>query len=311
MTKPAIVCPVDFSEPSRAALRYGAAIAEHFGARLVVLAVDDPLLADAAAIVGLPSPAEGTGRELQRFVHDTVAVSPGAATTVDIQVRIGKPACKILQVAHATAADLIIMGSHGLSGISKRFFGSTTERVLRETTIPVLVVPNDARGIADLAAIGQRVRRVLVPVDLTAASAHQFAVAAGAAAGLGVPLILAHVLERTHVPAALRRAVAGTDNERRASVETALAHLADASAPATAVETLILTGDPSEEIVRLADARGAGLVVMGLHSSGLLGPRMGSVTYRVLCQTHALVLAVPPHTAPVASSCLTAVATTA
>ena len=45
--------------------------------------------------------------------------------------------------------------------------------------------------------------------------------------------------------------------------------------------------------------RGVGLVVMGLHSSPLLGPRMGSVTYRVLCLAHRLVLALPPQTKPV------------
>jgi hypothetical protein len=56
----------------------------------------------------------------------------------------------------------------------------------------------------------------------------------------------------------------------------------------------VLTGEPSEEIVKLADARNRHRIVMGLHSSGLLGPRMGSVTYRVLCLTRALVLALPP-----------------
>jgi nucleotide-binding universal stress UspA family protein len=56
----------------------------------------------------------------------------------------------------------------------------------------------------------------------------------------------------------------------------------------------VVIGDPAEEIVKVAEARGAGLIVMGLHSSTLLGPRMGSVTYRVLCLTRTLVLALPP-----------------
>jgi nucleotide-binding universal stress UspA family protein len=56
----------------------------------------------------------------------------------------------------------------------------------------------------------------------------------------------------------------------------------------------VLTGEPSEEIVKLAETRRANLIVMGLHSAGLLGPRMGSVTYRVLSLTRALVLAIPP-----------------
>jgi nucleotide-binding universal stress UspA family protein len=63
---------------------------------------------------------------------------------------------------------------------------------------------------------------------------------------------------------------------------------------AVKTETLVISGDPADEIVKLADARHANLIVMGLHSSELLGPRMGSVTYRVLALTHKLVLAVPP-----------------
>jgi nucleotide-binding universal stress UspA family protein len=64
--------------------------------------------------------------------------------------------------------------------------------------------------------------------------------------------------------------------------------------PRVHVEPIVLTGEPSEEIVTLAETRQARLIVMGLHSSGLLGPRMGSVTYRVLCRTNSLVLALPP-----------------
>jgi Universal stress protein family len=53
-------------------------------------------------------------------------------------------------------------------------------------------------------------------------------------------------------------------------------------------------GDPAEELAKVARDRQAGLVVMGLHGSPLLGPRMGSVTYRMLCLLPTLVLALPP-----------------
>ena len=58
MTGPSVLCPVDFSEPSRAALVYAAAIADHFAVRLTVLAVDDPLLAEATANAGFISLAQ-------------------------------------------------------------------------------------------------------------------------------------------------------------------------------------------------------------------------------------------------------------
>ena len=52
-TAPTVLCPIDFSDASRAALCYGVAIADHFGARLTALTVEDPLLAEVAATTGL------------------------------------------------------------------------------------------------------------------------------------------------------------------------------------------------------------------------------------------------------------------
>ena len=54
-------------------------------------------------------------------------------------------------------------------------------------------------------------------------------------------------------------------------------------------------GDPAEELVKVAQDRRAGLVIMGLHGSPVTGPRMGSVTYRMLCLLHTPVLALPPE----------------
>jgi nucleotide-binding universal stress UspA family protein len=91
MKSPSIVCPVDFSEASRGALHYAAAIAGHFGARLLVLSIDDPLLESAAKSIG-GSLEQETVRELQRFVADTAPKATSPATTFDVQVGIGKPA---------------------------------------------------------------------------------------------------------------------------------------------------------------------------------------------------------------------------
>ena len=293
-TSPSVVCPIDFSEPSRTALQYASVIADHFGARLIVVSVDDPLLASAAESAGLPSMAQETAQELLRFVADTLPKAATPATTVEFQVCAGKAAPEILRVAREARADLIVMSSHGRGGLSKRFFGSTTERVLRETTTPVLVTPKHAERAWSVSALSRYVRHVLAPVDLTPASHHQVTVAAGIAAGLEVPLILAHVLEPVYVPPRVRLAVPGSDHERRASVEAQLLELVERSRARTTVDAVVLVGDAAEEIVRLADVRGAGLIVMGLHSSGVLGPRMGSVTYRVLCLARSLVLALPP-----------------
>jgi nucleotide-binding universal stress UspA family protein len=290
-----VVCPVDFSEPSQAALCYAAAIADHFGARLAIVGVDDALLTEVAAATGrVPSLTEESEAELRRFCGETLARMGPGARTVEYRVASGKPAVEILRIAREVGAELIVMGSHGRSGVRKMFFGSTTERVLRETSIPVLVTPDDRERVVSLSAASGHIHRIVAPVDLTANSPHQVTLAAGLASALSVPLILAHVIEPAFIPFNVRLLVPGADAERRSVVEEQLTALAESAAQGATTESVVLTGEPSEEIVKLADVRDAGLIVMGLHSSGLLGPRMGSVTYRVLCLTHALVLALPP-----------------
>ena len=295
--RPTIVCPVDFSDFSRTALHYAGVLADHFGARLLVLAVDDPMLVSAAQAAGLFPLAQATEEELRRFVTDTIEPASKPAMELDMQVTVGKPASEILRIARDARADAIVLSSHGRSGVSKRFFGSTTERVLRETVTPVLVTPAAAVRVASVSAMAGHVRNVLAPVDLTEASVHQVKVAKGIAAGLGTALILVHVVESIHVPPRVRMTIAGMDTVRRTDAEASLVSLAESPKEHVPVETIVLHGDPSEEIVKLADTRGAGLIVMGLHSSGLLGPRMGSVTYRILCLTGAFVLALPPVSA--------------
>ena len=173
--------------------------------------------------------------------------------------------------------------------------GSTTERVLRETTVPVLVTPAEDAGPTRAEDAPARVRRILTPVDLTAATAHQVAVAQKVAEHLGLPLLLLHVIEPVRSMVAAHPRLPKIDAERRDRAERQLEEFVQGVPPRVKPEGLIAYGEPAEEIAKVAAERGAGLIVMGLHSSPLLGPRMGSVTYRVLCLAHRLVLAIPPQ----------------
>jgi universal stress protein A len=292
--RPSVLCPIDFSESSRGALRYARAVAAHFGARLTVLAVNDPILGEAAALAGrdihLP---EDTAQEIDRFVQQTCEHLPGDGVDVRREVATGKPASEILRVSRDRSCDLIVMSSHGLTGFRKLFFGSTTERVLRETAVPVLVTPGADPGPNELEQVPGIVRRILTPVDLTPATARQVRLTRGLAESLGVSLLLLHVIEPLRSLASHPR-LPTVEAERRYRAEHELERFV-ASTPATLKpEALVAYGEPAEEIAKVAADRDAGLVVMGLHSSPVLGPRMGSVTYRVLCLAHRLVLAIPP-----------------
>jgi nucleotide-binding universal stress UspA family protein len=290
---PPVLCPIDFSDSSRGALRYANAIAAHFGSRLTLLMVNDPLLLEASVIAsGRSNLVEETTREMQRFFKQTIGNR--AKAEVDFEVATGKPAPEILRVSRERGTGLIVMASHGLSGFRKLFFGSTTERVLRETTVPTLVTSGADAGPSDFDEIRKAVRRVLVPVDLTAATPGQVAIARRIAGELTVPLLLAHVIEPVRALSA-NPALQTVETERRYRAEAELERLIGDAPDGATPEALLVYGEPAEEIAKVAGDRDAGLIVMGLHSSPLLGPRMGSVTYRVLCLAHRLVLALPPQ----------------
>ncbi len=289
-----VVCPIDFSESSRGALKYAAAIAAHFQISLTLLTINDPLLVEASEMTHGPGRLAADAKtEMERFFHDTFAGKPPAVPAA-FAVATGHPATEILRLSAGGAAALIVMSSQGATGVRKLFFGSTTERVLRETTVPVLVTPSGDPGPAKLDDIRATVRRILSPVDLSGALDHQVDVASGLARALTVPLLLVHIVEpvRAMVPGHLH--TANVDSERRDRAERRLHDVMEAMPAGVRTEGLVMFGEPAEEIAKIVHDRGAGLILMGLHASPLLGPRMGSVTYRVLCLANVLVLALPP-----------------
>jgi nucleotide-binding universal stress UspA family protein len=295
-----ILCPIDFSEPSRGALRYAAVAAAYAGESLTLLTVNDPLLAQAATMAnGAGSLDADAVRELRQFFTDTFSGRPPAAT-VDFTVATGKPDAEILRAAAARKARLIVMSSRGATGIRKLFLGSVTERVLRATTVPVLVTPPDDAGPTTPDDVRRTIRRILVPVDISIPGSMEQTVEAARQIGviLGAPILLVHVIEpvRAMVPGHVY--AANVDSERRGHAEQRLQQLVDAAPDTPRIEPLVVFGEPAEEVAKIAADRQAGLIVMGLHASAQPGARMGSVTYRVLSIARELVLGVAPPSNP-------------
>jgi nucleotide-binding universal stress UspA family protein len=268
---------------------------------LIVLSVEDPLLTEAMDLgTGVVwSPAE-TRVEMEQFVSNTFGTASPAVPTLEYVVAVGKPPVEILRVAREQACDLIVISTHGLTGVRKLFFGSTTERVLRETALPVLVTPPSDPGPLRIEDAKHLIGRILVPVDLSPASLHQTQVARGLSEALGVPMILVNVIEPLKSRLAARLHLAGIEGNRRAVAESGLNELLATIPLHLRPEALVAYGDTAEELVKVARDRQAHLVVMGLHGSPLLAPRMGSVTYRMLCLAPSLVLAIPPNHAEAA-----------
>lgn len=303
---PTLLCPVDFSDANRASIRYAAAVASHFGGKILFLTVEDPLLTEAVDLgTGIIWDPKDTEAELARFVTKVFHGGPPAAVTVEYAVAVGKPAIEILRTAAERRCDLIVMGTHGLTGMRKLFFGSTTERVLRETTVPVLATPPSDPGDLHLSEARSFLRRILVPVDLTEHSVHQIQIARALSEALRVPFIAVHVVEPVRSPLAEKLHLPHLELERKTRAEDALDDLLATVPRQLHPEALVAYGDPAEEIAKLARDRQAGIVLVGLHGSPLRGPRMGSVTYRVLCLATTLVLALPPVAPTVGSRAAT------
>lgn len=290
--RPMLVCPIDFSTASRGALRHALAISNHFNTGLLLVTVDDPILdAAAAATLGAGWGRRISERELRLFLAETLGPNP-SPRGVQLEVATGKPAVEILRIARERRCAAIVMSTHGRSGPARFLLGSTAERVLRETTVPVLVTPAGDSGAVSIDALTHSGAPVLVPVDFSEASALQVETALTIATVMKLPLLFAHIVEPLHPPAELDLPELRAEQVLRARL--AMAAITKAAPSSIPRDSVIEVGDAGGTIAHLARDRHVGLMVIGLHGSPSLGPRMGSVTYRVLCQAPVLTLALPP-----------------
>ena len=291
-----ILCPVDFSEHSIEALRFAIGLAGRDQARLTILTVNEPLLVEAAsADYGAAYLEREAERELTNLV---LGLMPGTADWAPVPhsaVRAGKPHTEILECAAEQQADLIVMGTHGLGGYRRLFFGSVTERVLRHSPIPILAVPILAPQVvvfADRSPVFH-IGQVLAPVDFGPSTDYQVRLAKRVADSFGASLLLVHVLSELRGPAGLRFVLRGHDRERTEAARERLSELAAARCT-NHVETCVLSGKPADAIAEITAQHGVGLIVMGRSGESASESRLGSIAYRVLTMAKAPVLALPP-----------------
>ena len=135
-----ILVPVDFSEDSGKALHYAVSFAKQFSAEILLLHVAQPpvyLEGTVVAVAGVTDESlRNAAIEQLGEWRDHVAHLRGLKTSV----RTGSPYHEIIREAEETNTDLIIIGTHGRSGLARMFIGSTAERVVRHAPCPVLVV---------------------------------------------------------------------------------------------------------------------------------------------------------------------------
>jgi nucleotide-binding universal stress UspA family protein len=140
---PKILLPSDFSDCSAEAARAARRLAEHFGSRLVILhvldepAALDPMFRGEVPLELLRGRMEQYAREaMDRFLADHFQGVPD----VETRVASGVPYREIIRAARETGAGLIVIGTHGRTGVEHVIFGSTAEKVVRMAPCPVLSV---------------------------------------------------------------------------------------------------------------------------------------------------------------------------
>jgi nucleotide-binding universal stress UspA family protein len=140
-----ILLPTDFSECARHAVPYAAQLARLVGARVVCLHVVEPVVpAVGWTPIAEPLPVADVGEQLE---DSAAAELPRFARCEEFEgldvedvIARGEAASEIVRVAEERGADLIVISSHGRTGLGRILFGSTAESVVRHAPCPVLVV---------------------------------------------------------------------------------------------------------------------------------------------------------------------------
>ena len=187
----------------------------------------------------------------------------GAAPPIRLLERRGDPATEILDAAATVGSDVIVMGTHGRTGLQRLLLGSVTERVVRHSAVPVLAVPQS--GSTDRKrAIGFSI--VLCAVDFSKSSGRAVEYAAAIAAAAGARLVLAHALEWSEetdsLPTASTPPLPSSEDDAIAGMNRLLTdELRERCAP----EFVVGYGPPADELLRVGHERQADLVVLGIR----------------------------------------------
>jgi nucleotide-binding universal stress UspA family protein len=297
-----ILCPVDFSEFSLLALRYAKAIRRQYEAKLIVyhaVHTSGPLLDIGTNEVDIVSQ---TKRELENIVHEIFNDDPN----IQIIVNVANSAIGILDQAVLNNADLLIMGTHGRTGVEKYLMGSVTNKVLHHAQIPVLVVCHTSRHFVHNSR-PIKIKKILCPVELKKGCLGVRNLAFELARSYESHIYFMHVVSPviTYVgsawendPALLEiQKMSPVQEERdrrrhRASLKMR-SFLRNYDENWCSTHKLITEGDPADEILRMIERHKIELVVMGHHSRmPLVEAVVGSVTNKIITRASCPVLVV-------------------
>jgi nucleotide-binding universal stress UspA family protein len=166
-----ILVPTDFGEPSEAALDYAIDFARLAGAQIVLLhAYEMPIIGmPDGALVATPEIASRMAEGAQVGLDRQLSSRAASGVTIRGMVKQGSPYVIINEAVAEVGADLIVLGTHGRTGLPRLLLGSVAEKIVRTATVPVLTIhPNDvvhAAAVARGAEAFEHSNGVEVPVS--------------------------------------------------------------------------------------------------------------------------------------------------
>jgi nucleotide-binding universal stress UspA family protein len=280
-----VLVATDFSPASRPALRCAVELCAATGATLWIGHVVPPLPKGALPLVYremdvfLRRDAEKRLRALTRAAQDR------GARARAILLR-GSPTEALRRAASARHADLLVLGTHGRTGLARFFIGSVAARIVATSTLPVLSVQR-FRGSG-------KVRRILFATDFSDASRAAWKIALELAKTNRARLRIVHVVPPLALGQGARWAYAEAEAEARANARKRLRALQQSARKAgVTAEILLVRAIPHEGIVRAARSVRDGWVVLGTHGrTGAAAAFVGSVASRVVAAAPCPVLTV-------------------
>jgi nucleotide-binding universal stress UspA family protein len=251
-----ILFTTDFSPTAEAALPYALAIARCYGSKIFVAHCVRP-----GAIVGIPMEPAAVDlnfnwQDAQSKMAEFVRRNPLDDFDHQTILRQGQLWDVLSATIQTHDISLIVLGTHGRSGIKKMFLGSEAEQILRLATCPVLTVgPQAARRPAEV----KNWKRILFATDFSAGSLHALPYALSLAEENQATLILLHMIPMAPLGEE-QDVINATRQHLRAMVPK------DAE-PWCEVEIEVEIGFPSDGILHIAERQEADLIVMGVHAA--------------------------------------------
>jgi nucleotide-binding universal stress UspA family protein len=291
-----ILVATDFSTCARRALDYAAFLAGACSVPVELLHVIDILQDSDFDSLEANRYFDYCRKQAEKPLDEMAAFLVEAGLVAKCRLRRGIPSQQINDVAADCRADLVVLGSHGRTGLAHIVLGSTAERVVRGAPCPVLIVregPDDHRLMQDQrSGTTPAVSRILTPVDFSPCSLDALDYAAGLAQVFRAAITILYVMEPVFFDLDLAVGRILEEPEKREQAQSRLAGLVERLTPrGLSIQSAVRGGITTDSI--LACALGCDLIVMGTHGQrGHSELRTGSIAEAVLRRAQCPVLTV-------------------